>query len=92
MDELMNDLKISQKLKEERHLQNYIAEMIENSDRYMEILRKFYNRCENAEPTIAHLELARIVQHYQHTLITENVDQLHQKTKLSPLNDRARKP
>ncbi|MDR1334943.1 MAG: hypothetical protein LBJ19_01550 [Holosporaceae bacterium] len=54
MDEVMNDLKISQKLKDGRNLQNYIAEIIKNPGRYVEILRRFYDRCENAEPTVAH--------------------------------------
>jgi NAD-dependent SIR2 family protein deacetylase len=85
MDELMKNLEMSQKLKEGRYLQNYVAEIIENPDHYVGILRRFYDRCENAEPTIAHLELAKMAQRYRHTLITENVDQLHQKTKLSPI-------
>jgi NAD-dependent SIR2 family protein deacetylase len=85
MNELMKDLKISQKLTEGRNLQNYVAEIIENPGRYVEILRRFYDKCENAEPTIAHRELAKVAQRYSHTLITENLDQLHQKTKLSPI-------
>jgi NAD-dependent SIR2 family protein deacetylase len=85
MDQLMNDLKISQNLTDERNLQNYVAEIIENPDHYVEILRRFYDRCENTEPSVAHRELAKMVQRYGHILITENLDQLHQKTKLSPL-------
>jgi NAD-dependent SIR2 family protein deacetylase len=85
MDELMQDLKISQNLTKGRNLQNYIMEIIKNPDRYVEILRRFYDRCENAKPTIAHRELAKIAQRHSHTLITENLDQLHQKTKLSPI-------
>jgi NAD-dependent SIR2 family protein deacetylase len=85
MNELMKTLKISQKLKEGRNSQNYVAKMIENHDCYVEILRGFYDRCENAEPTVAHRELAKMMLRRQHMLITENLDQLHQKTGLSPI-------
>jgi NAD-dependent SIR2 family protein deacetylase len=85
MNKLMTDLKFSQKLKDGRNLQNYIAKIIKNPDPYVEILRRFYERCENAEPSVAHQELAKMALRYEHILITENLDQLHQKTKLSPL-------
>jgi NAD-dependent SIR2 family protein deacetylase len=85
MDELMKDLGLFQNLKEERNLQNYVEEIIKNPSYYVEILRKFYGRCKNAALTVAHKELAKIVLRYKHILITENVDQLHQKTGLDPI-------
>jgi NAD-dependent SIR2 family protein deacetylase len=85
MNELMNDLGLSQNLKEERDLQKYVGEIIRNPDHYVKILQKFYDKCKNAAPTVAHAVLARIVRSYHHLLITENLDQLHQKTELDPI-------
>ncbi|MDR1333806.1 MAG: hypothetical protein LBJ71_01155, partial [Holosporaceae bacterium] len=85
MDKLMNDLGISQNLTEERNLQKYVGEIIQNPDHYVEILQNFYEKCRNAAPTTAHRELAKMVTTFQHILITENVDKLHQKTGLDPI-------
>jgi hypothetical protein len=68
MDELMKDLGLSQNLKEGRNLQNYVGEIIRNPSHYVEILQKFYGRCENAAPTVAHEELAKIVQRHAHII------------------------
>jgi hypothetical protein len=74
MDELKKDLKVPRKLEKGRSLQNYVAEIIENPDLYAEVLQKFYDKCENAEQTVAHHELAKMVQHYKHILTTENLE------------------
>jgi NAD-dependent SIR2 family protein deacetylase len=85
MGELMNDLGLSQNLKEGRDLQKYVGGIIRNPNHYVEILQEFYDRCKNAAPTVAHTVLARIIRSYHHLLITENLDQLHQKTELDPI-------
>ncbi|GHU15139.1 hypothetical protein FACS189449_12570 [Alphaproteobacteria bacterium] len=85
MDKLMNDLKISEKLKEGKELQGYVADIIRNPNYYAEIICDFFDKCENAKPTTAHMELAKIVRSYGHLLVTENVDQLHQKTESKPI-------
>jgi NAD-dependent deacetylase len=84
MDELMENLKLFSALAGKIKLENYVADVINNSDFYTKIMENFFNRCENAEPTVAHQELAKIINAYQYLLLTENVDKLHQKTGIEP--------
>ena len=80
MNNLMQRLKISKELRKTDNLPKYIDDVIANSEKYTEILKDFFNRCENAQPTTAHLLLAKCAKKFGHLLVTENLDQLHQKT------------
>ncbi len=80
MNSLMQSLKISKELRKTDNLPRYIDDVIVNPKKYTEILRDFFDRCENAQPTTAHVQLARCAKKFGHMLVTENLDQLHQKT------------
>jgi NAD-dependent SIR2 family protein deacetylase len=83
MDQLMNDLKITKETS--KKLEEYITDLITNSESYINILKNFFDKCENALPSDAHNILARLIQKRGQLLITENLDQLHQKTGLTPI-------
>lgn len=80
MNNLMQRLKISKELNKSDNLPRYIDDVIANPKKYAEILRDFFDRCENAQPTTAHVQLAKCAKRFGHLLVTENLDQLHQKT------------
>lgn len=82
MNQLMNDLKMVKKFEE---LEEYIVDLIANSENYVKILQNFFDKCENALPSDAHNILALFIQKRGQLLITENLDQLHQKTGLTPI-------
>ena len=82
MNQLMNDLKMVKKFEE---LKEYIVDLIANSENYVKILQNFFDKCENAFPSDAHNILAHFIQKRGQLLITENLDQLHQKTGLTPI-------
>ena len=82
MNQLMNDLKMVKKFEE---LKEYIVDLIANSENYVKILQNFFDKCENALPSDAHNILAHFIQKRGQLLITENLDQLHQKTGLTPI-------
>lgn len=85
MDELMKDLGISENLKKESNLQKYIADIIKYPKPYIEVLRNFFGKCKNAAPSKAHIIISEIVSKQNQLLVTENLDQLHQKTGLMPV-------
>ena len=85
MNILLNDLKISKDLEEDDKLQQYISDVISYPEKYAEILRDFFDRCENALPTLAHNLLSECSKKFNHLLVTENVDQLHQKSGIEPI-------
>lgn len=83
MNQLMNDLKITEETPNK--LEEYITDLIIDSESYLKILENFFDKCENALPSNAHNILARFVRKGEQLLITENLDQLHQKTGLTPI-------
>jgi uncharacterized short protein YbdD (DUF466 family) len=85
MNELMENLKLFSVMAGAIKLENYIADVINNPDFYAKVMRDFFDSCENAKPTVAHKELAKIIRAHPHVLITENLDQLHQKTGVEPM-------
>lgn len=85
MDELMKDLGISENLKKESNLQKYIADIIKYPKPYIEVLRNFFDKCQNAAPSRAHAVISEIISKQNQLLVTENLDQLHQKTGLMPV-------
>lgn len=85
MNILMSQLKMSEDLRESDKLQNYISDVINNPEKYTEILRDFFDCCENAKPTIAHVLLSKCAKKFNHLLITENVDRLHQNSGIDPI-------
>ena len=80
MNNLMHRLKISKELRKLDNLPRYIDAVISNAQDYTEVLKDFFDRCENAQPTVAHLRLTRCAQKFGHLLVTEKLDHLHQKT------------
>ena len=85
MNILLNNLKISKDLEEGDKLQQYISDVISHPEKHAEILRDFFDRCENALPTLAHNLLSECSKKFNHLLVTENVDQLHQKSGIEPI-------
>ena len=85
MNVLLNALKISKDLEEGDKLQHYISDVISNPEKYTEILGDFFDRCEKALPTFAHVLLSECSKKFNHLLVTENVDQLHQKSGIEPI-------
>jgi NAD-dependent deacetylase len=85
MDELEKSLGFSQNLQEERNLQRYVGGILRNPDCYAEILQEFFNKCDDTEPTVAHVALEKMVTVFHHMLVTENLDKLHRKTGLDPI-------
>jgi len=83
MNQLMNDLKITEETPNK--LEEYITDLITDSESYLKILENFFDKCENALPSNAHNILARFVRKGGQLLITENLDKLHQKTGLTPI-------
>lgn len=85
MDELMKDLGISENPKKESNLQAYIADIMRHPESYIEVLRNFFDKCQNAPPSRAHIVMSEIISKQNQLLITENLDQLHPKTGLMPV-------
>lgn len=85
MDELMRDLEISDKLQIGHNLQTYITDIIQRQESYIDVLRDFFNKCENALPSKAHTVISKVISEGNQPLVTENLDQLHQKTGLTPI-------
>ena len=85
MNVLLSQLKISEDLEEGDKLQGYISDVISHPEKYTEILRDFFDRCENALPTNAHVLLSECIKKFNHLLVTENVDKLHQKSAAEPI-------
>ena len=85
MNVLLNALKISKDLEEGDKLQHYISDVISHPEKYTEILRDFFDRCEKASPTLAHNLLSECSKKFNHLLVTENVDKLHQKSGIEPI-------
>jgi NAD-dependent SIR2 family protein deacetylase len=84
--ELMEDLQVSSELKYGNNLSEYISDVIKNPDNYLKPLKAFLERRKNAKPSATHQCLAKIIRSYKdHLLITENDDQLHQKTGIDPI-------
>lgn len=85
MDELMRDLGISDKLQSGHNLQTYITDVIQRQKSYINVLRNFFDKCANAAPSRAHTIISKIISGGNQLLVTENLDQLHQKTGLAPV-------
>ena len=51
----------------------------------LEKVKAFQEKCERAQPTKAHVALVDLIERFKAPLITENVDDLHEKSGLSPL-------
>jgi NAD-dependent SIR2 family protein deacetylase len=63
----------------------FMVNILKNVSHYVEIMKKFFYSCEHATPSVAHEALAKIVKKYRRPLYTENIDKLHQKTRLKPV-------
>ena len=85
MNILMTRLGIAKNLENDNKLQKYISEIMYNSAKYTEILRDFWERCESASPTKAHILLAECAKKFDHLIVTKNVDQLHQHSGIQPM-------
>ncbi|GHT97430.1 hypothetical protein FACS1894126_1460 [Alphaproteobacteria bacterium] len=85
MDALIKDFGLSSVNDKKMEPQDYIANVTKNPNYYIEIMRGFFDRCETAQPTVAHVELAKIIDSYNNSLVTENLDKLHQKTGIDPM-------
>ena len=81
----MNVLEISKDLEEGDKLQQYISDVIAYPEKYTEILRDFFGRCKKASPTPGHNLLSECSKKFNHLLVTENLDQLHQKSEWNQL-------
>lgn len=65
---------------------DYIVQLILNPEEIQKVLTEsFFKKLVETEPTKAHQALAEIIKNYGLFLITENMDELHQKTGLNPL-------
>jgi NAD-dependent deacetylase len=62
-----------------------IINVRKNPRKYIKIFDDFFKKCEEAEPTKAHLALHSIISKTGALLITENVDLLHQKSGDNPV-------
>lgn len=59
---------------------------LNDSANYMKPMEEFYKTCLYGEPTPAHLEIRNIVIKMNWGLLTENLDLLHQRSGIEPLN------
>ncbi len=80
MDQLLQDLGFYKVLSNPRQFQP--------TKHMMDNLNKFKDACLTAEPSLAHLCVRDICQKKNWGLMTENVDLLHQRTGVMPLNHR----
>lgn len=85
MAQLEPDLGLTEDLYRTEGLKQYVERATRNPRQLLRIMAQFQDRCANAEPTEAHRILAKISQERHFTLVTENLDQLHQKTGMNPI-------
>lgn len=63
---------------------DYVIGLIRNPQECIHALQTFFDKLLNTDPTPAHVALAKIINTYGSGLVTENIDELHQKTGLNP--------
>jgi NAD-dependent SIR2 family protein deacetylase len=84
MEPLERDLGITD-LGSKRNYAEFIVNFFKDIDHHVETMKAFFYNCEHTEPSLAHKALAQIIKKYNHRLYTENIDQLHQKTVVTPI-------
>jgi NAD-dependent SIR2 family protein deacetylase len=72
-------------LEKTRNYRDFLVRFFEQIEHHIKTMEAFFCTCEYAGPSVAHKALAQIAMQYKHPLFTENIDQLHQKTGLTPV-------
>jgi NAD-dependent SIR2 family protein deacetylase len=72
--------------KNEKIRDSFIQRALENSASFTKVMDDFYSACFYGKPTAAHKAIRDIVNLKNWGLLTENLDFLHQRTGLNPLN------
>ncbi len=85
MNSLMKKLNIKVNMSDETLLKT-VKKALLNPKAPLHHMDEFNKKCLNAQPTQAHKALKKIVTAKNWGLITENLDQLHQKTGIIPLH------
>lgn len=80
MDQLESKLGLISEIHLPKNLKRYVETIVENPQKFLDVMTAFRNDCIHGAPTDAHQILAHIIQEKKLILLTENVDQLHQKT------------
>lgn len=82
MTKLENLLEFSEASCEDHYCIDMSRKILADPEKYIRIADKFFKACENCKPTPAHLAIVKIS---KSPVLTENVDQLHQKTGIKVL-------
>jgi NAD-dependent deacetylase len=86
MPEIMTALGLTEELKEEKAVSALIRNVLANPEFYIEVMDKFYQPCYYGKPTAAHTALRDLIIFKNWGLLTENLDSLHQRSGIDPLN------
>lgn len=84
MSELVEQLGLDENFKS--ITSSFIQRVLNHPESFIKPMDSFYKACLYGEPTKAHVALCKIVQHKNWGVLTENLDQLHQRSGIDPLN------
>ncbi|MBX9805839.1 MAG: hypothetical protein K2Y18_08835 [Alphaproteobacteria bacterium] len=87
-EQLMREFGLSKGIREQNDAFAFIKNILSFPSSYIPPVLRFFHVCRTEEPSVAHTALAKIVLQKNWGLLTQNIDFLHQRTGIDPLNPR----